>query len=156
MGLIALLQVCLDAEAAPANPSLSFYVISKDKINDGRFIDSPEFPKLGYISDKPRLVIVRLKSVLPGTREDVLVDKEGDRTPVPKTALIIQMLPEDAKLFSELSKQVIGKRLLIMVGETPLMAPVVNSPIQTERFEISFGQKTNYDAVHEALKKLVK
>ena len=77
MGLIALLQVCLDAEAAPANPSLSFYVISKDKINDGRFIDSPEFPKLGYISDKPRLVIVRLKSVLPGTREDVLVDKEG-------------------------------------------------------------------------------
>jgi len=43
--------------------TLAFHVLSDDKIEGGRFIDTVDLPKLGYISSQPDLVITQLVAV---------------------------------------------------------------------------------------------
>ena len=47
--------------AAEEKPALAFYVVSPEKIEGGRFIDTKTLPKLGHIAAKPGLVIAQLK-----------------------------------------------------------------------------------------------
>jgi len=52
---------------------LSFYIVSEEKIEGGRYVDTPDFPKVGYIAAKADLIIVRLAAVT----QDVQVIGEG-------------------------------------------------------------------------------
>jgi preprotein translocase subunit SecD len=146
-----------DATSTP----LSFYVVSEEKIEAGQFIDAPDFPKLGYISAKPDLVIARLDAVGSDVsrRQDIMVDKDGKETVMPlqtKPALILRMQSEDAKKFTALTEQAIGKRVLIMLGEMPLMAPTVRAPIQTPSFVLTLGDKTDHKKIEAELQRLVR
>ena len=87
----------------PSTP-LSFYTVSEEKIDGGRFIDTADFPKLGYISAAPDLVITRLAEVLAET---------GTTGP----ELDITMRPEDAKKFEALTERIVMKKVLLMLGD---------------------------------------
>ena len=62
---------------ADEKSTLAFYVVSPKKIEGGRFIDTKEFPKLGYIPAKPGLGIAELSKVTltkrPGDRPNILI-----------------------------------------------------------------------------------
>jgi preprotein translocase subunit SecD len=140
--------------------ALTFYVVSEKKIDGGRFIDTPDFPKLGYIAAKPDLVITQLVAVSETVAHSSMgkIGKDGKltETPLPdQPALIVRILPADAQKFESLTEQSIGKRVLLMVGDTPLIAPVVHSPISTQSFQITIGERSDQKVIEDALKKLV-
>ncbi len=150
-----------DAGTSGDSVPLSFYVVSDEKIEGGQFIDTPDFPKLGYIAGAADLVITRLEAVVPDVsrQQDVMVDKDGKQTVMPlrtRPALTIRMRSEDAKKFSALTEQAIGKRVLLMLGATPLIAPRIQVPISTPSLILTLGDKTDNKKVEDELKKLVK
>lgn len=139
---------------------LSFYVVSEQKVQGGRFIDAPDFPKLGYIATTPDLVISRLEQVMPDVSREqgTMVDKDGKETVLPlrsRPAVIIRMSPEDAKKFTALTEKAIGKQVLMMLGETPLIAARVHSPIPTQSLIITLDEKGENKRIENELKKLV-
>ncbi len=77
--LVALGSICPKALPATTNAPLTFYIVSKQRIEGGEFFNRFPFPKLGYISSTPDLVVKRLKEVssLPETSGPAWID---DRT----------------------------------------------------------------------------
>jgi hypothetical protein len=64
--LVFLLQIvagCWAGSAQPTNTPLTFYVVSGKQMTGGRFIDTTNYPKLGYIAAKPDLVVKSLAGV---------------------------------------------------------------------------------------------
>ena len=142
-------------------PSISIYIVSREKIDGGRFINTPDLPKLGYIAARPDLVITRLVTVKETVSHSstVKVEKDGKRieTPLPdRPVLDITISPEDAKKLETLTENNIGKRALIMAGDMPMFAPYVRSPISAQSFEIDMGDHDKQKAVEDELKKLVR
>jgi hypothetical protein len=123
----------------------------------------PDFPKLGYIAAKPDLTITNLETVHPDVtpRRDVFVDQNGKETPVPvseRASLIIRMYPDDARQFTLLTEKAVGKKLLIMFGDTPLTAPIIPRPISNQDIglDLGFGKRKKMEAVEVRLKQLVR
>jgi hypothetical protein len=143
------------------NTFLSFYVVSDEKIDGGRFIDTLDFPKLGYIAIKPDLVITQLVAVSETVSHSNMgkIGKDGKltETPLPDSlALEVIILPEDTQKFKALTEHNIGKRMLLMLGDAPLIAPVVQGPISTQSFQMTIGEHSNRKMIEDGLKKLVR
>jgi len=54
--------VCCSAHSEATNNVLAFYVISEKNIEGGRFIDTQDMPRLGYIASKPDLMVTNLQA----------------------------------------------------------------------------------------------
>ena len=142
------------------NDSLSFYIVSAEKIDGGRYIDTLDFPKVGYIAAKPDLVIVRLVAVSETVTHSSIVniDKDGKQTETPlpdRPALDVKILPEDAQKFEALTKRAVGERVLLMLGDTPILAPTIHMPISTQSLHLTFAEHGNQKMIEDELKKLV-
>jgi hypothetical protein len=143
------------------NAPLAFYIVSEEKIEGGRFIDTTNFPKLGYIAAKPNLIVTNLVNVYPTKQPDydIMVDKAGNETAVPRQpreSLTIQLSSDDAKKFAALTEDEMDRRLLIMLGERPLVAPLVRWRIQGGYVEIDYLNATELKKIADELKKLVR
>ena len=140
--------------------ALSFYLVSEEKIDGGRFIDTLDFPKLGYIAAKPDLIITQLVAVSESVAHSSMgkIDKNGkliETTPLPDSpALDVTILAEDAQKLTALTEHNIGKKVLLMLGDVPLMAPRINSPISSQ-FQLTIKDDTERKKVEDGLKKLV-
>jgi len=150
-----------NGKAQTTNAALTFYVVSDQRIDGGRFIDATNFPKLGYVAAKPDLTITNLVNVYPTKRSPyaIVFDTNGKWTAVPANSapsLSIQFSPDDAKKFSALTEKSVDKRLLIMLGEKPLIAPRLLEPIESAAFEINDLGPDEYKSVESQLKKLVR
>jgi hypothetical protein len=150
-----------DADTSGSSVPLQFYIVRDDKVEGGQFIDTPDFPKLGHIASAPDLQIIRLDAVVPDVsrQQDVMVDGSGKETVMPlqaRPALTIRMRPEDAKKFSVLTEQAVGKRVVLMLGDTPLIAPMIQAPISTPSLILTLGDKTDQQKVEDELKRLVR
>ena len=136
-----------------ADNTLRFYVVSEEPITGGRYVDTPECPRVGYITNAPSLVITRLQSVSTNASHVV----HGDSAPEQiKTDVLIQMFQPDAKRFADLTRQNIGRRLLISLGDRPLMAPVVQAPIESGNIQISLGEGKDAREIAAILKRFVR
>jgi len=118
--------------------TLRFYVVSDKLVAGGRYVDTPECPKVGYISDTPNLVISRLKSVSTNSL---------------MPAVEIQMFEPDAQRFAEITRRHLGQRILFSLGARPLMAPSVQMPIENGKVEITVGNGGDIQGIFTALKK---
>jgi hypothetical protein len=108
--------------------------VSDEKIEGGRLIDAPDFPKLGYIAAAPDLVIRRLETV------GLVTSKPYSRA---RPAISIVMRSDDGQRFTALTERAAGKTLLVMLGDTPLMAPKVMERIPTASMMLAFGKKVD-------------
>ncbi len=134
IGLMLLLARCLSA-CADTN-GLCFFVVSDVPIKDGRFIDTAEFPKLGYISNAPNYVLTRLQEVR--TNDVTSVSHfEGTVTTNIYPAVSLKMLPSDAEGFAEFTHQNINRRVVATLRGTPLVAPWIRVPIETGTLELT-------------------
>lgn len=133
--------------------SLNFFVVSDKAVIDGRYVDTPEFPKLGYMSNTPNLTVTRLQSVATNT-QTFITTYQGKTTQSSETVVEITLLPSDAKRFAKLTADNAGKRILIALGERPLLAPRIMEPINAGRVAIRAGTKTDAPSVVRGLRRL--
>lgn len=130
--------------AADEKPALEFYVISQEKIEGGRFINTKEFPKLGHITAKPGLKLGKLANAAIGDRDE--------KFPV----LQITLLEKDARSLAAFTKRNVGNRIFLMIDDLPLLAPTVLEPIRTRTLQISISDKTRLQKLLPSLRRLVK
>jgi len=132
--LILLLARCLSVSAD--TNGLCFYVVSDAPLKGGRFIDTAEFPKLGYIGNAPNYVLTRLQEVW--TNDVTSISRfEGTVTTNTYPAVSLKMWPSDAEGFAAFTRQNIDRKLLVMLRGTPLVAPTVRAAIETGTLELA-------------------
>jgi preprotein translocase subunit SecD len=122
---------------------LHFYIVQEQKFEGGEFIDTADFPKLGYVASTPDLVITQLQSVVQSRQHT-------------RPALEIRMFPNDAKSFSKVTERAVGKHLLITLGGKPLTAPVIWAPISTPNHLLMAAENEDNKETEHELKKLVR
>ena len=119
------LALCAETNA------LAFFVVSDTAIPGGRYIDTPEFPKLGYISNAPSYVLTKLREVSTNDMTSVsIVDKKLVSTNT-SPSVSITMFVADRESFAEFTRQNIDRKILLMLRDKPLIAPMVRAPIET-------------------------
>ncbi len=62
----------------------------------------------------------------------------------------------DAGKFAALTEQALGRQVLVMLGDSPLIAARVMSPISTGRLFMTFSENADTKKIEHALKKLVR
>jgi hypothetical protein len=152
---------CWSAQCESTNDSLTFFIVNDQKIEGGRFIDSTNFPKLGYVAAKPDLTVTNLADVFRAKIANFGIegDGKGKQTIIPMhppPTLTIKLRPEDAKRFTALTEKALDKRLLIMLGNKPLTAPKVFMPIQSPAFGVNVANQAELEQLEKTLKKLVR
>ena len=158
---LALLVIgCWRAQRESTSEPLTFFIVSEQKFDGGRLIDTTNFPQLGYIAAKPDLMVTNLADVFPAKVADFAIvgDGKGKQTIVPTQpppSLTVKLSAEDAKRFKALTEGALGKRILLMLGEKPLTAPKVLFPIETPEFAIDFVSHAELQKTERVLKKLV-
>jgi hypothetical protein len=157
----ALLAGCSSSSSDGTSDPLSFYVVSENKIEGGQFIDTADFPKLGYIAAAPDLTVARLEAVVGdiSRAQSVAVGEDGQRAAGPwreRPGFHISMHAPEAEKFAVLTEQALGKRVLVMLGDSPISAARIMSPIATGRLFMTFGDNVDSNEIERALKKLVR
>ena len=122
--------------------ALRFFVVSDTPIPGGRYIDTPDFPKLGYISNAPSYIVTRLRKVSTNDVRSVSVLRSGGKTEVTTNitrGVSITMFSDDTKTFAEFTRQNVLQRVLLMLRDQPLTAPRVLAPIETGDVRLESG-----------------
>jgi hypothetical protein len=134
--------------------------VSAQATAGGRFIDTADFPRLGYIEAIPALELQRLaKVVLTSQNNSVAISPSGTETSQasqPETTIHIKMLPQDAKRFAVVTERAVGKHILLTLGDEPLMAPRVLTPISGPYLQLGLNGRHNTTRVANALQALTK
>ena len=131
------------AWAAEKKPTLAFYAVSPQEIEGGRFIDTKEFPKLGYIAVKPGLVIVQLK-------EAHLITRPGNRPNI-----LITLQDKQVNQLEDFTGKNVGKKILLLLDQEPLIAPRVLEKIRAPSLQISLSEEKKRTRILKALKQLI-
>ena len=157
--ILTVLSAAVAAEPpqVPGAAALSFYIVSDVKMEGGRFIDTADLPKVGYIGAKPDLAVTELVGVsrTPPVSH-ISVDANGKTSESgAQRALMLELRDDDAKKFAALTERVAGSRLLLMLGDQPLMAPVVRARIETKRIQITLAANADDARLEGALRRLV-
>ena len=140
----AVLLLACSLQAADEKPALAFYVVSKEKIEGGRFIDTKEFPKLGYIPTKPGLGIAELEKAS-------LTKRPGDRP-----TILITLKKEQADQLADFTSRNVDRQILLMLGNEPLIAPRIAEKIRTPALQISVSDETKRKQILQKLRQLVR
>ena len=131
--------------------ALSFYVVSDTAISGGRFIDTPEFPKLGYISNTPTYVLTKLREVSTNDVTEISIMNQKSVSTNTSPAVVVRKFRMDSESFAEFTRQNIDRKVLLMLRNKPLLAPVVRAPIETGSIQLPSLAKS----VVEDIQKLV-
>ncbi|HYG35659.1 MAG TPA: hypothetical protein VEC99_12785 [Clostridia bacterium] len=158
------LFACSPKPSQAPNTALNFYIVSSQKMPRARFFDTTRFPQLGWIANKPDLVITNLRSVsvhnvAPVSTLDI-TNTAGDAvTNIPKSGLAINFNASYREAFEALTKRAAGKRLLVMLGDRPLFAPQIGGPIESAGIGFDFrgelGNRAEVQNIVDDLQKLV-
>jgi hypothetical protein len=145
---------CISAGCETTN-ALKFFIVSDQKNEGGKFIDTPTLPNVGYISATADLIVTNLRDVYREKRAtSAIID--GKVVPSqPPLGLAVALRPADAMRFTALTEKAVGKRLLVTLGDKPLTAPRVVAPIETDRFSIDFTTESELTKTQDELKKLI-
>ena len=139
VGLFLALSVWAEEE----KPTLAFYAVSPQEIERGRFIDTKEFPKLGYIAAKPGLVIAQLK-------EARLIKRATDRPNI-----LITLQDKQVDQLEDFTGKNVGKKILLLLGKEPLIAPRVVEKFRAPALQISLSENKKRTRILKALKQLI-
>ena len=134
--------------------SLRFFIVSDEENPAGRYVNVPGLPNVGYISDAPNLVVTNLQAVVTNAAHwsERYLGKETERS---EPALEITMFRQDARRIGDLTRQNIGRRILLMLGERPIIAPLIRSPIDSGSMQITLHNQEELKKVAAALLELV-
>ena len=156
--LLALaLQGCEAPVPGGAPDPLAFYIVSDDELVDGRFVDTHDFPKLGYVRPLPDLKLNRLKSVAA-----VPFQYGGRQVGVPPLdelpTVVVFFRDQDMPALTDFAHRAARKKVLLMVGDKPI-GVVVFSPLLKPSDQLTFtlgarGDRARINDEYALLKKL--
>lgn len=131
---------------------ISVFALSDKAFQGGVYIDTPRFPKLGYInSGTPEMTITRIASL---EEQDGSQVKDG--TQVVVKYLNIVLTEKDAEALRSLTANHQGRRILVQIGNVPVSAPRVAGPLDTGRLSLTFSDDlTAFKDLKTALEKMV-
>lgn len=110
----------------------SLWVLADDPADGWRYIDTAEFPKLGYISSRANLEFKQIKSL-----EEVTF-RNPEKGNVPGYELLVGLTDEDAIKLKEFTAANPRRRILVMVGDRPIFAPYIVAPVTTGLLRIPY------------------
>jgi hypothetical protein len=120
--LVALSAICAKAPAETTNAPLTFYLVSKQRIDGGQFFNKFPFPQLGYISSTPDLVVKRLKvmsslpeSSSPGWAKDRETGTLSKATIIKAERFFFTLHDDDATRLKRVSDKAEGQGQLVLV-----------------------------------------
>jgi len=140
----AVLVLACSLQATDEKPTLAFYIVSNEKIEGGRFIDTKEFPKLGYIPAKPGLGIAKLSKVT--------LTKRPRDSPI----ILITLKQEQVNQLADFTDRNVDRQILLMLGNEPLIAPRILEKIRTPALQISVSDEKKQKQILQKLRQLVK
>jgi len=138
---------------------LVFHVVSKEPISGGVFVDTQEFPKLGYIRALPDLEIVHLQDVSLDVYP--VIDLTGERMSSPGTGesvarLSVVLALQDTNRMHSFSSENLGNQVLILVNDEIIAAPRLLQPSQDQWFQITTSNTNKAEKIYRQLKLLAK
>jgi hypothetical protein len=136
VGLAALTLINVVAHGGTTNTPLKFYVVSQEKVEGSKFIDTPALPRLGYIAPKPDLIITEIRKLSPAP---------------PGDWLDVWLRPEDAKRLEAFK----SKQVLVMLGDRVVRAANPLFPITGDLLQLGFENAAELKKVQDELTKLV-
>ena len=108
---------------------LQVYIAEKDARPGLHQANFSGFADLGYIPDKPDLIISKLESVtFAPSRAQPAAPKRGDNVIEDRTTLVLQLTKSDADALQQLTSKHISDRLLVLLNDEPLFAPEIRTP----------------------------
>jgi len=133
---------CPLAHADQPAATLNFFVVYTQPGTGLHLYDTKQFPRLGYIADKPDLVWTELAGAKPSTEtiQDAKLGPNGKLIPTgthTEPVISLTLTPSETQQFFQLTTLYKGKKTLVLLGETPLIAPMIDGPINTSSIMIS-------------------
>ena len=139
-------------------PVLGLYFVSSEAKPGWRLFDSSAFPKLGYIADRPDLLVSRIKNVYVQTtpQSSTIVHSDGssETTEAYRPTVVIEFVPDDVKTLGDLTAAHIGQRVLFLLDNEPLFAPVVRTRIDDSTTSVPLPPGSDAQKIMSALQKL--
>jgi hypothetical protein len=136
------------ASEAQGSPLLKFFIVSSNQIPGGRFIDTEQFPKLGFIANAPDLAIKTLKKVtLQEQRERLIANNPNQKT----WAIKFFLTEADAPRLESFTSNNIDNNVLMTFGDEPLLSASISEPISGGILGVTL---TNQVIVEEARRRL--
>jgi len=126
--------------------SISYYLVYDSAVEGGRYVDTPEFPKLGFIAENPDLVVARFRDEV--VTEQLATNGAGDEA---VWEFCFSLYPEDTSRFRDLTEKNLGGRLAIVIAEKIVAAPYVVEPIRDGRVRILCPKKAVAEKIRNRL-----
>lgn len=130
--------------------TLSFFEVRDHPVEQGRYIDTEWLPTLGYISAEPDLVVDRLAGVTMEQKTMREPDASSRTVYVFKCSLAHRV----ATQFKAMTTTNLLKRVLIMVGDEPVIAPTILAPVEDGQFQIECDHQRLMESVRKALSEM--
>lgn len=129
---------------------LKFFVVSKNPIADGRFIDTERLPRLGFIAPNPTLVINKVKEVTLEER----MRSDSKKQNSTNWSFGVFLTQEDSVRLKTMTTTNVDERLLIMIGDEPVCAPTLMMPLETGSFEMEIHDKSLMELLQKGFAKM--
>ena len=158
-----LLTLCggtLPGCSGETSPKLKFYVVHLESANGLRYFDEAPYRQLGYIPLRPDLVVSELEevSIEKSRRDMVIVQQDGtiEKDAFDNTGVLIRFSRRETAAIDALTRDNVGKRLLVVLGTRPIFAPIVQSRIDTGVLVITPPKEVDVHRLKERLQTLLR
>jgi len=139
----------LESLAGTNIAEIAFHVVyeTPDPVAGYRYIDTPSLPHLGIIMTNADFVARDISHVAL-TEANLFPPSAGKEYDI-----TIRFSDSQTNVFAKFTRQRIGKRLLMMIDNEPITAPLIMEPIADGEFMISFRDKKEAEEMMKRLSK---
>jgi hypothetical protein len=114
---------------------MMFFVISDAPKDGWRFVDTTDFPKLGYVNLTPDLVIFSGRFLLYTDRSD---------PEKPPCKVDLELSEPDGETLKNLTTENIGKRIAVCAGPKIVTAPLLQTPIVNGTMMVNLNETAGF------------
>jgi hypothetical protein len=135
---------------------IAFFVVHDQETARGEYIDTYQFPQLGWIREHADLEIRTLKSL--GPLESIGPTSSSTNqanSVITRFRITAELCDSDIRVFESLTRTNIGARLLVMAGENPVAAPLILEPVSKGEVVLSVPDESAAQELYSVLKQLL-
>lgn len=127
-------------------PWISFTEVSETPMDNGRFVDTPIFPKLGYVKSNPSLIISNLISLK--TSVEIVKDQPNYTNYI----LTVECPRADAEKFSKFYQDNLGRLVLVAFEDKEIASYRLKSVITSQRLNLPVVNETRFIELQRRLR----
>jgi len=131
---------------------LTLSIVSSNRIEGTRFVDSQRFPRLGYVPMTPEVSIAKLRTVVIERHPPT----EPNQQAFPGWSFVVYLTEEDSLVLQSFTRTNVSHRILISVNSEPVAAPVLLSPIDTGSFVFDCADRKVAERLERELTRMSK